>query len=65
VKGILPITVDVIVERQLLVLLDRTIRKDAHPNVLPNRPLCDVTIRIAGVICETADPAAFCRIDEL
>jgi len=62
---ILPITIDVIVERQFLVLLDRAIRENAHPNVLPDRPLCDVTIWVAGMIRETADPAALRGIDEL
>ena len=61
----LPITINVIVERQFLVLLDRAIRENAHPDVLPDRPLCDVAIRVARVICETADPTTLCRVDEL
>ena len=62
---ILPITIDVIVERQFLVLFDRAIRENAHPDVLPDGPLCDVRVRVARVICETADPAALRCVDEL
>jgi hypothetical protein len=61
----LPIAIDVIVERQFLVLLDRAVRENAHPNVLPDRPLGDVRIRVTGMIRETADPAALRCIDEL
>jgi hypothetical protein len=61
----LPVTIDVIVECQFFIPLDRAIRKNAHPNVLPNRPLCDVAVRIARVIRETADPTTLRCVNEL
>jgi hypothetical protein len=61
----LPVTIDVIVEREFLVLLDRATRENAHPDVLPDRPLCDEAIRVARVIREPADPTALSCIDEL
>jgi hypothetical protein len=42
-----PVAIDVIVERELLVLLDRAIRENAHSDVLSDGPLCDVAVRIA------------------
>jgi hypothetical protein len=63
--GVLPITIDVVVKCQFLVLLDRAIREDAHPNVLPDRPLCDIAVWVARVIRETANASALCGIDEL
>jgi hypothetical protein len=62
---ILPITIDVIVERQFLVRFNRAIRENAHPDVLSDRPLCDVAVWVAGVIRETTDPAALRGVDEL
>jgi hypothetical protein len=62
---ILPITIDVIVERQFCVIFDRAIRENAHPDVLPDRPLCDVAVWVTGVICETTDPAVLRCVDEL
>jgi hypothetical protein len=47
------------------VLLDRAARENAHPDVLPDRPLCDIAIRIARMIREPTDPAALSGIDEL
>jgi hypothetical protein len=63
--GILPIAIDVVVKRQFFVLLDRAIREDAHPDVLPDRPLCDIAVWVARVIGETTNATAFCGIDEL
>jgi hypothetical protein len=61
----LPITIDVIIERELLILLDRTIRENAHPDVLPDRPLCNVAIRVARVVRESTDSTTLGCIDEL
>ena len=61
----LPVSVHVVVERQLLVLLDGTVREDAHADMLPDRPLRDIAIGIAAVVGETADTPALGSIDEL
>ena len=61
----IPISIDVIVERQLLVLLDGAVREDAHADVLSDRPLRDIAIGIAAVVGETADTSALGSIDEL
>lgn len=60
-----PITIDVVVERQFLVLLDESARKDAHAHVPSDGPFGHITIRIAAVVCEPPDTTAFGRVDEL
>ena len=65
VKSHSPVAVDVIVERELLVLLDRAIRKYAHSDVLSDGPFCDEAIRVTGMVREPADTTAFRRVDEL
>ena len=64
-KMYIPISIDIIVECELFVLLDVTLGKDPHANMVANRPLCDVTIRLAAVIRESANSSALCRVDKL
>ena len=64
-KSYSPVAVDVIVERELLVLLDRAIRKYAHSDVLSDGPFCDEAVRVTGMVREPADTTAFRRVDEL
>ncbi len=47
------------------MLLDRAARKDSHPDVLPYRPLRNVTIGIATMVGEATNAPAFGGIDEL
>jgi hypothetical protein len=65
VVPILPIMINIIVECQFCVLFDCTIQENAHQDVLPNRPLCDIAVWVAGVIHKTTNPAALHCIDEL
>ena len=61
----LPITVDVVVEGQLLVLLDCAICEDAHPDAVADCPLCDIAVRVATVVGEPADSTALSGVDVL
>ena len=61
----LPVSVHVVVERQLLVLFDRPIGEDTHPNVLPDCPFCNIAVGIATMVGEAAFTPALCCIDEL
>ena len=61
----IPISIDVIVERQLLVLLDGAVREDAHADVVANSPFRDIAIRIAAVISKSTDAPALSGINEL
>jgi hypothetical protein len=61
----IPVSIDIVVECEFLVLQDVTLCKDAHANMVIYCPLCDVAVWLAAVICETTNPAALRRIDEL
>ncbi len=60
-----PISVDVVVERKLLVLLDRAVREYAHPDVLVDGPLRHIAVRITTVIGEPTNPSALGGVNEL
>ena len=60
-----PITIDVIVEGQPLVLLDVTIGENAHSNVSADSPLGNVAVWITAVVRKSTNAAALRRIDEL
>ena len=60
-----PVSVHIIIKRQLFVLLDMSICKDAHPDTLAHLPLGDVTVRAAAVVSETANAASLGRVDVL
>ena len=54
-----PISVNVIVERQLLVLLDSAVCEDAHADVVANSPFRDIAIRIARSVDPEHSPEIF------
>lgn len=60
-----PVAIDIVVERELLVLLDIAFGKYTHSNMSPNSPLGNIAIRIAAVVCKTSDSTALCRVYEL
>lgn len=60
-----PVSVHIVVKRQLLVLHYLPLRKNTHSDVWPNLPLCDMTIWITAVIRESTDASTFSSIDEL
>ena len=62
---IMTISIDVIVESQFFILLDIAFGEDAHSYPLAHDPFGDVAVRVAAVVREPADAAAFRRIDEL
>ena len=47
------------------MLLDGTVREDAHADMISDRPLRDIAIGIAAMVGETADTPALGSIDEL
>ena len=60
-----PVSVNVVVERQLLVLQYGPLGKNPHSHLVANGPFCDIAIGVATVVCESPDPAFFSRVDEL
>ena len=60
-----PISVDVVVEGELLVLLDKPVGENAHPDVLADGPLRNITVRVTTVVCETTDSTAFGSVNVL
>lgn len=64
-KNVLPITVDVVVKRQLLVLLDRTVGENAHADVVPDSPLRDIAVGITAMVGEPTDTTTLCGVDVL
>ena len=59
-----PISIHVVVERELLILLYPTLGEDAHPDSLSYSPFCDITIRRAGMIREAPDATPLGCVDE-
>ena len=60
-----PVSVDIVVEREFLVLLDVPVCEDPHAHVMANCPFCYIAIRVAAVVRETPDTASFCSVNEL
>lgn len=60
-----PITIDVVIEGQLLVLLDISTRKDTHADMLANRPFGHIAIWVTAVVGKAAFTTAFRRVNEL
>jgi len=60
-----PITVNIVVECQLLKGLYVPFRKDPHPHMIPDSPLGYVAIRVTTMICETSNSTALGSIDKL
>ena len=61
----LPVTIDIVVERQLFVLLNRPVGEDAHSDAVANGPLRDVAIWVTTVVGKPANTTALRRVDEL
>ena len=61
----LPITVDVVVEGQLLIFLDRAFGENPHSDAIPDITLGDIAIRLTTVVRESAYPTFLCGVDEL
>ena len=64
-QTILPVSVDIVVEREFLVLLDVPVCEDPHAHVMADCPFCYIAIRVAAVVRETPDTASFCSVNEL
>jgi hypothetical protein len=60
-----PITVHIVVKRQLLIPLDVPIGENTHPNVVSNRPFGNIAIRATTMVGETAYAASFGGVNEL
>ena len=60
-----PVSIDVVVERQLLVLQYSPLGKNPHSHSVPDGPFCNETIGVAAVVCKPPDPAFLGRVDEL
>lgn len=61
----IPITVNIVVESQLFVFLDVSLRVDAHSDVLADCPFRNKTIRITTVVGESTNSSTLRCIDEL
>ena len=60
-----PVTIDVVVERELLVLLDIALSEDAHAHLAPDGPFGNEAVGVARVVEESTFAAALGRVDEL
>lgn len=60
-----PVSIDVVIEGQLLVPTDGPLGENPHSNSVPDGPFCDVAVGIAAVVCEPSDPAFLRRVNEL
>lgn len=60
-----PITIDVIIEGQLLVLQDVPFSKDTHSNFASDLPFRHIAVGITAVISETTNITFLCRVDVL
>ena len=60
-----PVTINVVIEGQLLILLNVTFCENSHPNVMSNRPLRDVAIGTTAMIGEAPDPSTLRCVDKL
>ena len=46
-KNNAPVSIDIVVERQLFILHDVAVGKDAHSDIAADGPFRDVTVRVA------------------
>ena len=60
-----PISIHVVVERQLFVLEDIPLREYTHPDSVTDVPLGNITVWVAAVVGEAADASALGCVDEL
>lgn len=60
-----PVSIDIVIERQLLIGFDVALGKDSHTHLVANRPLGDHTIGITRVIQESTLASLFSGVDKL
>lgn len=60
-----PVSIDIVVESELLVLQYGPLGKDSHSHSIPNGPFCDVTVGVAAVVRESPDSALLGGVDKL
>jgi hypothetical protein len=60
-----PISVNIVVERDLLPLENIPLREDAHPQSAADDPFLHLAVRVARVIGESSDPALLRCVDVL
>lgn len=60
-----PISINIIIKSQLLILPNLPHREYPHPYVLPYRPLRDVAIWVTAVVRESSNTAFFGGVYEL
>jgi len=64
-NGYLPVSIDVVIESQLLSFFDVAFGKNAHPHTLANNPFGNIAIWIAGMIQKSGLASSFRSIDVL
>lgn len=64
-KPSIPVTVHIVIEGKFLIFTYVPICEDAHADMLSHCPFRDVTVRVATMICESADATSLCGIDIL
>jgi hypothetical protein len=60
-----PIAIDIVIERQLLVLFNQAIRKYTHANMVTYGPLGYIAIGATAVVRKSADPSPFGCVNKL
>jgi len=60
-----PVSINVVVEGQLLSLDDVPLGEDSHPHPFPDDPFGDVAVWIAAVVCESTDSSLFGSVEVL
>jgi hypothetical protein len=60
-----PVAIDIVIERQLFVLLDGTVSKYAHANMASDSPFGDIAVGTAAVVRKPADAPSLGGIDKL
>jgi hypothetical protein len=54
-----PVSIDVVVERELLFSLDVPLGKNPHTDAFSDDPFGNVAVGVAGMICESTFATAF------
>ena len=58
------VSVDIVVEYELLASFDFPLGKNSHPELVSHHPFVDIAVRTTGVIAEPAQVSFLCSIDE-
>lgn len=61
----IPVTVNIVIECQLLVLLDCSISENAHTDMVSHSPFGYIAVWVATVIRKSTNATSFCGINEL